>query len=151
MKEIIAERDKSSFWFITGVGAISLIGSIIGLFSIPRFFSFYIFGIICMSFITIVGAIGLCLPKWVILKENDTLIILNAFRSFKKRKIKINDVVEARVQPLPQQFQEKQNGNIILKIRMKENETKDILIINIKNKSDAIEKLNLLVKNKIEH
>ncbi len=146
MKEVIAQRDKSFFWIVAAVGLISLTGSILGLIYIPKFRWFYIFGISAMGFVTLVGTIGLCLPKWAIIKESNTIIIHNGFRGFKKKPLPISDIVCAKVQEFPQQSKVKQNGNIILTIKSENSSTKDIVVIQIKNTAEVVQKLNLLIQ-----
>ena len=146
MKEIIAKRDKSFFLIIVAVGLASLTGCIMGLIYIPKFRWFYIFGISAMGFITLVGTIGLCLPKWVIIKEGNNIIIHNGFRGFKKKTIQISDIAGAKVQEFPQQSKAKQNGNIILTVKSENSSTKDMVVIQIKNTAEVVDKLNLLIQ-----
>ena len=145
MKEIIAERDKSFFLLITLVGLISTTGCVAALIFIPRFLWFYIFGISIMGLVTLVGVIGLCFPKWVIIRDADNIIIQNGFRGLKKKILKITDIVGVKVQELPKQSNGR-NGNIVLTIKCENSTTKDIVVISIKNIADVAEKLNLLIQ-----
>lgn len=144
MKEIVAERDKSFFLLIAAVGLLSLTACIMGLVYISRFRWFYIFGISVMGFITLVGTIGLCFPKWVIIKEGNTIIIHNGFRGLKKKTLQISDIVGVKVQEFKQQSKVK-NGNIVLTIKSENSSTKDMVVINVKNNSEVVEKLNSLL------
>lgn len=144
MKEIVAERDKSFFLFIAAVGLISLMSCILGLVYIPRFRWFYIFGISVMGFVTLVGTIGLCFPKWVIIKEANTIVIYNGFRGLKKKTLQLSDIVGVKVQEFKQQSKAK-NGNIVITIKNEDSSTKDIIVINVKNNSEVADKLNLLI------
>ena len=150
MKEIIAERDKSFFLIVAVVGLVSLAGCIVGLFYIPRFMWFYIFGISAMGLITLVGVVGACLPKWVIIWEENAVIIHNGFRGFKKQRFELTDIVGVKVQQPAQQTTAKQNGNIILTVEGENSSTKDITVINIKNVPAVVEKLNSLIQNRNE-
>lgn len=146
MKEIIAEREKRAFLFITVVGLISTVGCIFGLIYIPSFFWLYLFGIVVIGFCTLVCAVGLCFPKWVIIREDDNIVIHNGFRGFRKVTYKITDIVGVEVQELKQQGNVKPYGNIVLTVKDENSTTKDILVINIKNKSKAVEKLNFIIQ-----
>lgn len=146
MKEIIAFRDKSFFYIIVATGLVSLAIWIPGLVYFPRLRLIYIFGISFMGFISLVGTIGLCLPKWVIIKESNTIIIHNGFRGFKKKTVQISDIVGVKVQEFPQQNKVKQNGNIVLTLKSENSSTKDMVVINIKNTAEVVEKLNALIQ-----
>lgn len=146
MKEIIAERDKSFFFLVTGVGFISMVASVIALIYIPNYLWFYIFGISVMGLITLVGVIGLCFPKWVIIRKSNTIIIHNGFRSFKKITLNLTDIVDVKVQELPQQSKVKHNGNIILTVKSESSLTKNIVVINVKSTLNVVEKLNSLIQ-----
>ena len=145
MKEIIAERDKSFFMLITGVGLLSTTAAVIALILLPKFLYVYIGVIAVMGFFALVGLIGLCFPKWVIIREEDTIVIQNGYRNLKKQVIKLSDIVDAKIQTLPQQSAAKQNGNIILTIKNGSSATKNLIVINIKNHSAVVEKLNSLI------
>ncbi|MDE5593903.1 MAG: hypothetical protein K2I75_08235 [Clostridiales bacterium] len=146
MKEILAKRDKSFFLIIVAVGLASLAIWIPGLVYFPRLQLIYIFGISFMGFVTLIGTIGLCLPKWVIIKEGNNIIIHNGFRGFKKKTLQISDIVGAKVQEFPQQSKAKPNGNIVLTVKSENSSTKDIIVIQIKNTAEVVQKLNLLIQ-----
>ncbi len=145
MKEIIAERDKNFFLLITSVGFISVLAGVIALIYIPNFTWLYIFVIALMGFVTVVGVIGLCFPRWVIIRELNTIIIHNGFRGFRKKNFDLSDIVQVEVQEFSQQSKFKRNGNIKLTIKSEVSSTKDFVVINIKNVSDVVDKLNSLI------
>jgi hypothetical protein len=114
MREVIAKRDKSIFWFfLLGV----LITLIINGYNFVKFLNsdlrwVGIFSIACLGIIIFVALFGIIiLPNAVLVKEDETLII---YLGLLKKTISWDSVISAEI--IPSQNKEKETLIIFVKI-----------------------------------
>lgn len=148
MKEILAKRDKSAFIFIAAIG---IAGLAVGLIEYLLFMSNFnkapwlpILILSVSSLITASGLICLCFPNAVIVKQGQTLVIDNGVRGIKK--VNVKDVIAVKEQQLPTKAKPTKKGNIILTVKQY-NYERDIVVINVKNKAEAAEKIKSVINN----
>ena len=83
------------------------------------------------------------LPKYAIVKQDDKIIISVGIL---KETILISTVISVEVAPLKEGSVVSKNGNILIKIK-NENEEEKVFTVNVKNKEEVVERLNLLINN----
>lgn len=148
MKEMIAQRDKKIWIFALIMETLLVLsmGSFVKTFINTSMHWLVIVMIVCISLSVLSSLWGLFgLPNYVIVKEDENLVIHNGIR---KQTLCLRDIVSVELPP-----KEKPNyrslGMIILRANTEKGE-KNINIFDIKNPESVVEKINQLLKNKTQ-
>ena len=125
------------------------------LVSLPTSFNFLVepdfrwVGIFFMSVIIFTVIFSLImviiLPNYAIVKERENLII---WQGIFKTVLQIKTISNVEIAPLQNGEIMSKNGNILIKVKNESNEGK-VFTINVKNKEEVVERLNLLINQSV--
>lgn len=149
MKEIVGYRLKGQFTLFFVASFISMCGSIAGTLLVPKLRFFYLSCAIVWGLIALMGAIGLCFPKWVIAKEGNYLLVHNGFRSFKTIKIALRNVIAVKACNVFDEKKQGQYGNIVLTFKTADG-TRDMLVTHVKNVQEVAEKIKSFIAERAD-
>lgn len=145
-REVIAKNNHKKFIIFVLVAF---------LVSLPTSFNFLKnpdfrwLGIFCMSVIIFTVIFSLImviiLPNYAIVKERENLII---WQGIFKSVLPIETILNVEIVPLKNGEIVSKHGNIIIKAKVS-NEQEKMFMINVKNKIEIVERLNLLINQSI--
>ena len=145
-REIIAKNNSKKFCvFVLVIFLVSLPTS----FNFLKNPDFRWLGIFFMSgiiFTIIFSLIMLIIfPNYAIVKERENLII---WQGIFKTVLQIKTISNVEIVPLHNGEIMSKNGNILIKVKNESNEGK-VFTINVKNKEEVVERLNLLINQSV--
>ena len=145
-REIIAKNNSKKFFvFVLVVFLVSLPTSF-NFLKNPDFRWVGIFFISVIIFTVLFSLIMLIiLPNYAIVKEEENVII---WQGIFKTVLPIETILNVEIVPLQNGEIMSKNGNILIKVKNESNEGK-VFTINVKNKEEVVERLNLLINQSV--
>lgn len=141
-REMIAKSNGKKFFVFILLAVLVSLPTWFTLLKKPELRWVGIFFISVIIFVSLFCLIMLIMiPKYAIVKEDDKIIIrLGVFKEI----ILIQTIIGAEIAPLKNGEIVSKNGNILIKVKNESNEEK-VFTINVKNKEEVVERLNLLI------
>ena len=145
-REVIAKNNHKKFFIFVLVAFLVSLPTSFNFLKNPDFRWVGIFFMSGIIFIVIFSLIMLIiLPNYAIVKEREKLII---WQGIFKTVLPIETILGVEIVPLQNGEIMSKNGNILIKVKNESNEGK-VFTINVKNKEEVVERLNLLINQSV--
>ena len=141
-REVIAKNNHKKFIIFVLVAFLVSLPTSFNFLKNPDFRWVGIFFMSVIIFTVIFSLIMvIILPNYAIVKERENLII---WQGIFKTVLQIKTISNVEIVPLQNGGIMSKNGNILIKVKNESNEGK-VFTINVKNKEEVVERLNLLI------
>lgn len=145
-REVIAKNNHKKFIIFVLVAFLVSLPTSFNFLKNPDFRWVGIFFMSVIIFTVIFSLIMvIILPNYAIVKERENLII---WQGIFKTVLQIKTISNVEIVPLQNGEIMSKNGNILIKVKNESNEGK-VFTINLKNKEEVVERLNLLINQSV--
>ena len=145
-REVIAKNNHKKFIIFVLVAFLVSLPTSFNFLKNPDFRWVGIFFMSVIIFTIIFSLIMvIILPNYAIVKERENLII---WQGIFKTVLQIKTISNVEIIPLQNGEIMSKNGNILVKVKNESNEGK-VFTINVKNKEEVVERLNLLINQSV--
>ena len=145
-REVIAKNNHKKFIIFALVAFLVSLPTSFNFLKNPDFRWVGIFFMSVIIFTVIFSLIMvIILPNYAIVKERENLII---WQGIFKTVLQIKTISNVEIVPLKNGEIMSKNGNILIKVKNESNEGK-VFTINVKNKEEVVERLNLLINQSV--
>ena len=145
-REVIARNNHKKFIIFVLVAFLVSLPTSFNFLKNPDFRWVGIFLMSVIIFTVIFSLIMvIILPNYAIVKERENLII---WQGIFKTVLQIKTISNVEIVPLQNGEIMSKNGNILIKVKNESNEGK-VFTINVKNKEEVVERLNLLINQSV--
>lgn len=145
-REVIAKNNHKKFIIFVLVAFLVSLPTSFNFLKNPDFRWVGIFFMSVIIFTVIFSLIMvIILPNYAIVKEREKLII---WQGIFKTVLQIKTISNVEIVPLKNGEIMSKNGNILIKVKNESNEGK-VFTINVKNKEEVVERLNLLINQSV--
>lgn len=145
-REVIAKNNHKKFIIFVLVAFLVSLPTSFNFLKNPDFRGVGIFFMSVIIFTVIFSLIMvIILPNYAIVKERENLII---WQGIFKTVLQIKTISNVEIVPLQNGEIMSKNGNILIKVKNESNEGK-VFTINVKNKEEVVERLNLLINQSV--
>ena len=145
-REVIAKNNHKKFIIFVLVAFLVSLPTSFNFLKNPDFRWVGIFFMSVIIFTVIFSLIMvIILPNYAIVKERENLII---WQGIFKTVLQIKTISNVEIIPLQNGEIMSKNGNILVKVKNESNEGK-VFTINVKNKEEVVERLNLLINQSV--
>ncbi|MBR2341733.1 MAG: hypothetical protein IKA72_04930 [Clostridia bacterium] len=145
-REVIAKNNHKKFIIFVLVAFLVSLPTSFNFLKNPDFRWLGIFFMSVIIFTVIFSLIMvIILPNYAIVKERENLII---WQGIFKTVLQIKTISNVEIVPLQNGEIMSKNGNILIKVKNESNEGK-VFTINVKNKEEVVERLNLLINQSV--
>ena len=145
-REIIAKNNGKKFFIFVAVGVLISLPASFNILKDPNFRWFGIFFVSAIIFTVIFSLIALIiLPNDAIVKEGGNLIL---HQGIFKTVLPIETISSVEIVPLQNGEIMSKHGGIVIKAKGV-NEQEQTFIIDVKNKMEVVERLNLLINESV--
>ena len=145
-REVIAKNNHKKFTIFVLVAFLVSLPTSFNFLKNPDFRWVGIFFMSVIIFTVIFSLIMvIILPNYAIVKERENLII---WQGIFKTVLQIKTISNVEIVPLQNGEIMSKNGNILIKVKNESNEGK-VFTINVKNKEEVVERLNLLINQSV--
>ncbi len=145
-REVIAKNNHKKFIIFVLVAFLVSLPTSFNFLKNPDFRWVGIFFMSVIIFTVIFSLIMvIILPNYAIVKERENLII---WQGIFKTVLQIKTISNVEIVPLQNGEIMSKNGNILIKVKNESNEGK-VFTINVKNKEEVVERLNLLINQSV--
>ena len=145
-REVIAKNNHKKFIIFVLVAVLVSLPTSFNFLKNPDFRWVGIFFMSVIIFTVIFSLIMvIILPNYAIVKERENLII---WQGIFKTVLQIKTISNVEIVPLQNGEIMSKNGNILIKVKNESNEGK-VFTINVKNKEEVVERLNLIINQSV--